>query len=52
MTTDPIDDHERELWVMNDAFWYMQYMHSHQSIDVFIKENWVEIDEYIRKELG
>jgi hypothetical protein len=51
-TTDPIDDHERELWVNNDEGLYRWYQQESRRMKggmrAFIKRNRAEIDAAIR----
>ena len=42
-----MNDHERELWVMNDEGLYLWFIDCSMSIRRFIREFRVEIDEHI-----
>lgn len=46
-----LNDHERELWVLNDSYLYGLHKESRQSMRAFLKENRDEIDAHIRKVL-
>lgn len=50
MKGDRLNDHERELWVMNDEGLYLRWQASKLSKRAFIQQRRAEIDAVIRSE--